>query len=35
VLRVLSQFNSNVKDKPTVDLAKTYTTDFATKVARS
>jgi NitT/TauT family transport system substrate-binding protein len=35
VLQVLSQFNPNVKGKAdSVDLATTYTTDFATKVAR-
>ncbi|WP_433556434.1 hypothetical protein ACQPWY_29915 [Pseudonocardia xinjiangensis] len=36
VLQVLSQFNPNVKGKAdSVDLTKTYTTDFTTKVARS
>jgi NitT/TauT family transport system substrate-binding protein len=36
VLDVLSQFSPNVKGKKdTVDLAKTYTTEFASKVAAS
>jgi NitT/TauT family transport system substrate-binding protein len=36
VLEVLSQFSPNVKGKKdTVDLSKTYTTDFVSKVAAS
>lgn len=34
VLQVLSQFNPNVKGKAdSVDLSKTYTADFASKVS--